>query len=191
MTAGHETTTALLSNGLTELLAQREAWDGICADPTLIPTAVEELLRVSAPVFTWRRRTTKPARIADTELPAGTNVLVLLGSANHDELIFADPYRIDLHRENASRHLSFGLGIHFCLGAPLARVEARVVLEELTARLPTMRLADGQTFDFSANSSFRGPAHLLVKWEDADRSLSREPHSYALPFSACPADPVR
>jgi cytochrome P450 len=165
LTAGHETTTALLANGLKELLGQRDAWDAICADPELIPTVVDEMLRVSAPVFTWRRRTTRATHVGDTELPAGTNVLLLLGSANHDETVFPDPDRIDVHRENASRHLSFGLGIHFCLGAPLARLEGKVVLEELTARLPALRLAPDQTYDFSANSSFRGPARVLVQWE--------------------------
>jgi cytochrome P450 len=165
LTAGHETTSALLANGLKELLSQRHAWEGICADPALIPTAVEELLRLSAPVFTWKRRTTKTAEVGGVTLPAGTNVLLLLGSANHDEHAFPDPERIQLERENANRHLSFGLGIHFCLGAPLARLEGKVVLEELSARLPSLRLIEDQEFDYSANTSFRGPSRLLVAWE--------------------------
>jgi cytochrome P450 len=182
LTAGHETTTALLSNGLKELLAQREAWDAICADPELIPTAVEELLRTSTPVFSWKRRTKAPVRVGDVDLPAGTNVLLLLGSANHDESVFPDPARIDLERDNASRHLSFGLGIHFCLGAPLARLEAKVVLEELSARLPTLRLADGQRFDYAANTTFRGPSHVLVEWDAAP--------PYTLAFEHCRDDAV-
>ncbi|HWV85110.1 MAG TPA: cytochrome P450 [Capillimicrobium sp.] len=184
LTAGHETTTALLSNGLKELLADRGAWDAICADPARIPAAVEELLRLSAPVFTWKRRTTRPATVGGVTLPAGTNLLLLLGSANHDPTVFPDPDRIDLDRDNASRHLSFGLGIHFCLGAPLARLEARVVLEELTRRLPTLRLTPGQHFDYSANSSFRGPAHVLAEW---DVDSARVP---TLTFAECPDDPA-
>jgi cytochrome P450 len=180
LTAGHETTTALLANGLKELLTQRHAWDAICADPELIAGAVEEMLRISTPVFTWKRRTTRAASIAGVELPEGTNVLLLLGSANHDETVFGAPEDLDLHRDNASRHLAFGLGIHFCLGAPLARLEGRVVLEELTARLPSLRLAPGQTFDYSANSSFRGPSRVLVHFDVAA--------AHALPFERCPHD---
>jgi cytochrome P450 len=182
LTAGHETTTALLSNGLRELLAQRDTWDAICADPARIPVAVEELLRVSAPVFTWKRLTKAPAQIGGVDLPAGTNVLLLLGSANHDDDVFPDPDRIDLERDNASRHLSFGLGIHFCLGAPLARLEGKVVLEELSARLPTLRLVEGQRFDFTANTTFRGPSRVLVAWDSAP--------SIAVDFERCRADDV-
>ena len=143
LTAGHETTTALLANGLKELLGQRQAWEAVVRDPELIPAAVEEMLRVSAPVFTWKRLTKRPVTSAASSCPAGTNLLLLLGSANHDEKVFPEPDRIDLERENASRHLSFGLGIHFCLGAPLARLEGRVVLEELTGACPSLRLDAG------------------------------------------------
>jgi cytochrome P450 len=180
LTAGHETTTALLSNGLRELLAQREAWDAVCENPETIPAAVEEMLRVSAPVFTWKRRTKAPATVGGVDLPEGTNILLLLGSANHDQHVFPEPDRIDLERENASRHLSFGLGIHFCIGAPLARLEAKIVLEELTSRLPEMRLTEGQPFDYSANSTFRGPSHVQVRWD------ARAP--LAVPFDRCPVE---
>jgi cytochrome P450 len=180
LTAGHETTTALLSNGLRELLAQREAWDAVCENSERIPAAVEEMLRISAPVFTWKRRTKAPATVGGVDLPEGTNVLLLLGSANHDQYVFPEPDRIDLERENASRHLSFGLGIHFCIGAPLARLEAKIVLEELTSRLPEMRLTEGQPFDYSANSTFRGPSHVHVQWN------ARAP--LAVPFDRCPVE---
>jgi cytochrome P450 len=182
LTAGHETTTALLANGLKELLAQRPAWEAVCADPEQIPAAVEEMLRISAPVFTWKRLTKRPVTVGGVDLPAGTNLLLLLGSANHDEHVFPQPDRIDLERENASRHLAFGLGIHFCLGAPLARLEAKVVLQELTRRLPGLTLAADQPFDYSANSTFRGPAHVEVRW-DAESA-----GAYAAPFAQCGAD---
>ena len=163
LTAGHETTSSLLASGLKELLEQRDRWEEICADPSLIPNAVEEMLRVATPVFAWRRLVRRPGRIGDVEVSPGDKVLLLLGSANHDETVFADPERIDLHRENARNHLAFGLGIHFCLGAPLARLEAQVVLEELTRRVPAMRLVDGQTFEYAANTSFRAPARVMVE----------------------------
>ncbi len=182
LTAGHETTTALLANGLKELLAQRPAWEAVCADPDQIPAAVEELLRISAPVFTWKRLTKRPVTIGGVDLPAQTNLLLLLGSANHDEHVFPQADRIDLERENASRHLAFGLGIHFCLGAPLARLEAKVVLQELTRRLPGLTLAAGQAFDYSANSTFRGPTHVEVRWD------ARTASAYAAPFDECGND---
>jgi cytochrome P450 len=181
LTAGHETTTALLANGLRELLEQRPAWEAICGDPERIPAAVEEMLRISAPVFTWKRLTKAPVQVGGVDLPEGTNILLLLGSANHDEHVFPEPERIDLDRDNASRHLSFGLGIHFCIGAPLARLEAKIVLEELSSRLPGLRLAEGQPFDYSANSTFRGPSHVLVEWHSADGAC-------ALDFAHCPAE---
>ena len=180
LTAGHETTTALLANGLRELLDQPSAWGAICGDARRIPAAVEEMLRISAPVFTWKRLTKAPVQVGGVDLPKGTNILLLLGSANHDEHVFPEPERIDLDRDNASRHLSFGLGIHFCIGAPLARLEAKIVLEELSSRLPGLRLAADQRFDYSANSTFRGPSHVRVEWETGPR--------YALDFAACPAD---
>jgi cytochrome P450 len=163
LTAGQETTSSLLAEGIRLLLTQRERWEELCADPSLIPTAVEGMLRLSTPVFAWKRKVKKPATIGGSvEVQPGDNVLLLLGSANHDGEVFADAESIDLHRDNARNHLSFGHGIHFCLGASLARLEAQVVLEELTRRLPGLRLVEGQTFDYSANTTFRAPHSVLA-----------------------------
>jgi cytochrome P450 len=164
LTAGHETTSALLASGLKELLAQRERWVELTHDPSLIAPAVEELLRLVSPVFAWKRKAKEAARIGDVDVPEGANVLLLIGSANHDDAVFADPGAIDLRRENARSHLAFGHGIHFCLGASLARLEARVVLEELTARLPELELVPGQAFVYPANTTFRAPAAVQVHW---------------------------
>jgi cytochrome P450 len=103
--------------------------------------------------------------IGGVTVPANANVLLLLGAANRDPAVFDNPDHFDIYRANAREHLSFGHGAHFCLGAPLARLEARVVLEELSARLPQLRLEPAQTLRFQPNTSFRGPLSLLVEWD--------------------------
>jgi cytochrome P450 len=163
--AGHETTTGLIANALRQLLTHRHAWEEISRDPALIPNAVEEVLRFDSSVIAWRRQTTQAVEIGGVLVPAHANLLLLLGSANRDPAVFADPERFDIHRPNAREHLSFGNGAHFCLGAPLARLEARVVLEDLRARLPSLRLVSGQTLWFQPNTTFRGPLSLLVEWD--------------------------
>jgi cytochrome P450 len=165
LTAGHETTTGLIGNALRQLLTQRPAWEEICRDPALIPNAVEEVLRFDSSVIAWRRQTTQAVQIGGVPVPAGANLLLLMGSANRDPAVFADPDRFDIHRPNAREHLSLGQGVHYCLGAPLARLEVRVVLEELSARLPSLRLVPGQTLRFQPNTTFRGPLSLLVEWD--------------------------
>jgi cytochrome P450 len=163
--AGHETTTGLIGNAMRRLLTERHAWEEICGDPSLIPNAIEEVLRFDSSVVAWRRRTIEAVEFGGVPVPAEANLLLLLGSANRDPAVFADPERFDIHRRNAREHLSFGHGAHFCLGAPLARLEARVVLEELSARLPSLRLVPGQTLRFQPNTTFRGPLALLVEWD--------------------------
>ena len=183
LTAGHETTTNLLGNGLKELQANQSQWEAICADPSLIPNAVEELLRFGPPVLTWRRKVKRDVKVAGVALPAGANLLLLLGSANRDETVFDKSEMLDIRRANAKEHLSFGYGIHFCLGAPLARLEACIVLEELSRRLPQLRLAPDQSFTFSPNTSFRGPQQVWVEWD--------VPVPYILPFEECGHDDLQ
>ena len=163
--AGHETTTGLIGNALRRLLTERPSWAEICRDPALIPNAVEEVLRFDSSVIAWRRKTTEAVEIGGVPVPADANLLLLLGSANRDPAVFEDPDHFDIHRSNAKEHLSLGRGAHYCLGAPLARLEARVVLEELSARLPSLRLVPGQTLRFQPNTTFRGPLALLVEWD--------------------------
>ena len=164
LTAGHETTSSLIGNAARQLLERREVWEELCGDPSLIGDAVEEVLRFDSPVVAWRRRAKRDVEIAGVTIPDGAQVLLLLGSANRDAAAFDDPEWLDIHRENASAHLSFGHGIHFCLGAALARLEARVVFDVLIARLPSLRLASGYTPRFVPNVSFRGPLTLEVEW---------------------------
>jgi cytochrome P450 len=162
--AGHETTTSMSANAIVTLMRHREAWERLCADPALIPNAVEELLRFDSSVITWRRRAVKAVEVAGVPIPEGAKLLLALCSGNRDDMHFPEPEQLDIDRENAKTHLSFGFGIHYCLGAPLARLELKVILEELTRRLPSLRLTPDQPWEFPANTSFRGPARLWVEW---------------------------
>jgi cytochrome P450 len=161
--AGHETTTNLLGNGLRRFLEQRERWDTLCAEPVLVGNAVEEVLRYDSSVIHWRRRAVADVELSGTTIPAGADVLVAIGAANRDPAVFDQPDVFDLRRRNARDHLSFGFGPHVCLGAPLARLEANVVFEELIARQPHLRLAENQHFEFMPIIGFRGPTSLWVE----------------------------
>lgn len=164
LVAGHETTTNLLGNAFFRLLTARQQWESLCRDSSLIPNAIEEVLRMDTSVIAWRRKTTRAVEIGGVPVPADANLLLLLGSANRDPAVFANPEQFDIRRPNAREHISFGRGTHFCLGAPLATLEARVVLEEFTSRLPALRLVDHQSLRFMPNISMRGPLSLLAEW---------------------------
>ncbi|MGH9039283.1 MAG: cytochrome P450 [Acidimicrobiia bacterium] len=163
--AGHETTSNLLANSLLRLVGTPGVWARLAAEPGLIPAAVEEILRLDSSVPVWRRITTRPVELAGVPLPAGARLLILLGSANRDEDVFERAEELDLARANAREHLSFGFGIHFCLGATLARMEVRAALDVLAERFPGLRLSQGQDLEFHPNLSFRGPTRLLVEWD--------------------------
>ncbi|MCL4298393.1 MAG: cytochrome P450 [Anaerolineae bacterium] len=165
--AGHETTSNLLAEGIKTLLTHREQWAVLCANPSLIPGAVEELARYCPSIFAWRRLVRKPTTLAGVDLPEGAKLLLVLGSANRDEQCFYSGETFDIHRENAKHHLTFGHGVKYCLGAPLARLETRIVLEELTRRFPSLRLVSDQKFEYVPNTSFRGPSHVWVEWDVA------------------------
>jgi cytochrome P450 len=165
LTAAHETTTSLLANGFRRFLTERAAWDQICQDPALIPNAVEEILRMDTSIVAWRRKTIAPLEIANTPIPENATLLLLLGSANHDPAVFENPETFNIHRQNARDHLSFGYGPHYCLGSALARLEARIVFEEVTSQLPSLRLKTEQKYAFLPNAFFRAPMALLVEWD--------------------------
>ena len=135
--AGNETTTKLLGNALFHLAAHPEQQAQVLADPALVVPWIEETLRHDTSSQMLARYVARDAEIAGVALPAGAKALVLLGSANRDERVFTDPASYDVHRDRAelSQILSFGTGRHFCLGANLARLEARIVLEELVRRV--------------------------------------------------------
>jgi len=134
--AGNETTRNLLGNTALMLLAQPAVLAKVRSDRALVPKLIEEVLRYDSPVQIVFRRTTKSIEVSGTSIPAKSTVFVLLGSANRDERQFPDPDRFDLERDN-SDHRAFGFATHFCLGAQLARLEAKVALEELLFSCPT------------------------------------------------------
>lgn len=162
--AGHETTTNLITNTVRRVLSAEGVWDELRSDHRVISKVVDEGLRFDTSVVTWRRVTTCDTTVGGVDVPAGAKILLLLGSANRDETVFEEPERFDVHRRDGTRHLSFGFGKHYCLGATLAKLEVGVVLEELATRLPDLRLVDGQPLEFHPNVSFRGPRELLVAW---------------------------
>lgn len=163
--AGHDPVTALLCNTLRCLLPRRDQWDQLVADPSLAANAVEETLRFESSQIGWRRVTTQPTTLGGVELPAGTRIYLNFAAANHQPELFDEADTFDITRGNANRHISFGKGIHFCLGAGLARMEARIVLELLVERVPGLRLVDGQHLTFFPNITFRGPDSLMVEWD--------------------------
>ncbi len=162
--AGHEAVTALICNSLVSLLGNRDQWEEIVADPGLIPNAVEEVVRFNSSQISWRRITTRDTALAGVDIPANTPIFMNFASANRQPDVFADPDVFDIHRDNASHNISFGKGIHYCLGANLAKLETRLVLEALSQRIPTLDLAPGQELWSSPNITFRGPEQLLVTW---------------------------
>ena len=131
--AGNETTTNLLGNALIALLAHPDELARVRRDPSRIPALVEETLRYDSPIQFIFRQATQDVEIAGVRIPSGSVVMPLLGSANRDEAQFPDPDRFDVERDTQG-HVAFGLGVHFCLGASLARLEARIALEELLVR---------------------------------------------------------
>ena len=162
--AGHEAVTALICNTLLCLLPRRDTWDTICAHHALIPNTIEEVLRFNSSQISWRRITTRDTRIAGVEVPAGTTVLLNFASANRQDDIWDEPDDFDIRRPNANQHISFGKGVHYCLGAKLAKLETQTVTEVLAQRLPSLRLMEGQRLDYFPNITFRGPTELHVAW---------------------------
>ena len=139
--AGHDTTASLIGNGTVALLRHPEQLERVRADAARIPDAVEELLRYDAPVpHATFRYALEPIDIGGVTIPAGAQVIINLASANRDADHYAHPEMLDIERTDV-RHLAFGHGIHFCLGAPLARMEAQIALDALIRRFPELRLA--------------------------------------------------
>jgi cytochrome P450 len=140
LVAGHETTVNLIGNGMFALLQRPDEWERLRRDPTLVKGAVEELLRLVNPVQLVNRYASEELVIAGMTVPRGSHLLLLLAAADHDPAAFAQPEDLDVGR-GATRHVAFGQGIHYCLGAPLARLEGEIAITTLLMRLPNLRLA--------------------------------------------------
>jgi cytochrome P450 PksS len=139
--AGHETTVNLIGNGMLALLENPEQMSLLREDPSLSKNAIEELLRYSAPVFlSTERYPVEEVTIRDVTIARGEYTFAAIGSANRDETAFTDPDRLDIKRSEI-KHLEFGMGIHYCLGAPLARLETQIAVDTLLRRLPRLQLA--------------------------------------------------
>jgi cytochrome P450 len=160
--AGHETTTNLISIGLSELLQRRDQWETLCADPVgLAPSAVEELLRFVTPVQWQHRVAFTDFEQAGVSVREGDMVFAMLAGANRDPDVFRDPERLDIRRTDSKAHLALGFGTHFCLGASLARLEARVALETFAGRFPELEL-DTTTFRWCGSALLRRLERLPV-----------------------------
>jgi cytochrome P450 len=159
--AGHETTTNLIGNGMLALLREPDELARLRRDPDLVPSAVEELLRFDGPVQATVRVATEDVPLDDHVIPEGAFVLVSIGAANHDPAVFADPERLDVGRD-PNPHLAFGFGAHFCMGAALARLEARAAFRGLLARFPKLALVD-ETPAYRPNPVLRGLQRLELR----------------------------
>ncbi|MFI5960107.1 cytochrome P450 [Cryptosporangium sp. NPDC051539] len=155
LVAGNETTTTLIGAGLTLLFDNPEALEEIRADRSLLPRAIEEMLRIDPPLHFVVRLTTKDVVVGEHELPAGSVVWACVPAANRDPRRFADPERFDIHRDD-NKHLSFMHGIHFCVGAPLGRLEGRVVFDHILDAYPDIRAGQAPALRRVTNIVARG-----------------------------------
>ena len=161
MVGGQETTTNLIGNGLLTLLRQPDQLERLRSDPTLVPSAVEELLRYESPSQHTARLAPAGAVLGGRSIPEGDAVIAVMGAANRDPERFEDPDRLDLGRQD-NRHLAFGWAGHFCFGAPLARLEGQLAFEALLARFPNLALAPEESIRWRPNLGLRGLTELHV-----------------------------
>lgn len=163
--AGHETTTGLITSTIMLLLQNPAQLAAVRANPALIPNTIEEAMRLESPIHGMFRTATTDVQVGDVALPKGSHLYLLYASANRDATVFPNPDQFDIHRSQISNHLSFGRGIHFCIGAALARLEARVAVEVLLQRLPNLRLVPEQQILPMVSLTVRGWQHLHLNWD--------------------------
>lgn len=166
---GQETTTNLINNAMLCLLENRDALARIKEKFDLLPSAIEEVLRYRSPLQWLMRTPTKDVEVHGQVIPAGKLVLAMIGSANRDSCQFRDPERFDIARQ-PNPHLAFGYGIHFCLGAALTRLEARIALTDLLGRLRGVELASSEPWQPRQALHVHGPTSLPIRFESAARA---------------------
>lgn len=166
LVAGNETTTNLIGNAVLCLTESPGTINRLLGEPALLPQTIEEVLRFRSPVQSMYRVTVAETTLGDELIPAGAPVVAWIGSANRDERQFQRPAEFDVDRAQ-NRHLAFGHGIHFCLGAPLARLEARIALEAILSRLPGLSLVPGAQLERMESTIIYGLKELPVSWQPA------------------------
>ncbi|HVM95613.1 MAG TPA: cytochrome P450 [Candidatus Acidoferrales bacterium] len=160
--AGHETTTNLIGNGILTLLRHPQALEDLRRDPGLIGSAVEELLRFESPIQLMSRVAIVDLELGSVEIPAGREVVMMLGAANRDPAEFPEPDRLDLRRTD-NHHVAFGHGIHFCLGAALARLEGQIAIGTIVRELPNLRQSSSEV-EWKAGLMLRGLKRLTLEF---------------------------
>lgn len=164
LVAAHETTSTATANAIRHLLSVPHLWRKLHDQPHMIPGAVEECLRYAGPIVAWRREATVDTEIGGVQIAKGDKLFLVMAVANRDPEQFEHPDLLDIQRDNASEHLSFGYGAHQCLGKNIGRMEMCVIIEELSRRIPYLQLAE-QEFTSLPNTSFHGPESLWVEWD--------------------------
>lgn len=169
LVAGNEATTKMICNALVQLVSHSELLQEIQKDSSLVSNFVEEALRIDTSIKAVFRTTTQEVELGGVSLPIGARILVVLTSSNHDETQFSNADHFDIGRDNLARnHLSFGKGVHYCLGAPLARLQLQVTLNILTQRLPNLRFQQPEkSLHYITNLMLRGLENLPLKWDVA------------------------
>ncbi len=160
--AGYETTAGLIAASALELARDGALFTAARRNPSIIPPIIEEVLRVASPIHAMYRTANEDVELGGARIRKGDRLQIAYISANHDEQRFEEPLRFDIHRTTA--HLAFGQGIHFCIGAPLARLEGRIALEVLTQRLPNLRLVPDQTLTWFPSATARRLESLELTW---------------------------
>ncbi|NVI98483.1 cytochrome P450 [Myxococcus sp. AM009] len=163
--AGHETTAGLIVGAVELLLEHPEQLRALRDDPSLIAGAVEEAVRMTSPVHAMFRTALEAVELGGVPIPKGAHIRIVYASANRDEARFHEPERFDVRRPDVKKHLAFGQGLHFCIGAPLARLETRLALGALLRSLPRLRLVPGQTPGFLRSVTVKRHEGLEVAWD--------------------------
>ncbi|MHB8625083.1 MAG: cytochrome P450 [Aggregatilineales bacterium] len=167
--AGNITTTNLITNAVIAFTENPGAYRQLQASPELLPSTVEEVLRYYSPVQAMARLTRREVELGGQTIPAGQRVVAWIGSANRDETIFSDADRFDIARQ-PNPHVAFGYGVHYCLGAPLARLEGKIALSAISQRLHDLQRADDAPLDFTPGMLLNGVTHLPVRFTPQPKS---------------------